>query len=471
REKRPLAFDDVQHDPRLASIHDLMRRRGVASMIVLPIQVNGEAVGTMGLDTETRRNFAQGELELAMTAMTAVGQVLERARLYEAAEAQERLAAVGQLSAGIAHDFNNILGVIMIYAEMLQQLSLPAPVVQRIDVIHQQAQRASQLVQQILDFSRKTVMRRQTIDLQAFLQEQAELLRRTLPATIEIDVGYEEGVTYRVAGDATRLQQAVMNLVVNAQSAMPDGGKLQFALSPVGPDATPPTREIGVECVRSEDWILLEVADSGSGIEAEHLGHIFEPFFTTKAPGKGSGLGLAQVYGIVKQHQGHIEAKSVVGQGTTFKIYLPALHEAPENEELTEEGSGTEAEGTVLVVEDNEIIREALSEILKTIGYEVFEAEDGQEAIEVFKAHRKEIGLIISDMVMPRMGGKALHDALRALNPDMRMIFTSGYPLDAENKRFVEESGSVWVNKPFSHETLARAIGRVLGDEPVQAGV
>lgn len=464
REKRPLAFDDVQQDPRLAPIHDLMRRRGVASMIVLPIQVNGDAVGTIGLDTVTQRNFTEDEMQLAMTAMTAVGQVLERARLYEAAEAQERLAAVGQLSAGIAHDFNNILGVIVIYAEMLQQLSLPAPAMQRIDVIYQQAQRASQLVQQILDFSRKTVMRRQTIELQAFLQEQAELLRRTLPETIEIDVECEEGVSYQVAGDATRLQQAVMNLAVNAQGAMPDGGRLQFALSRLGPDATPRTLEMGAEFVRSEDWILLEVSDCGSGIEAKHLGHIFEPFYTTKAPGEGSGLGLAQVYGIVKQHQGHIDVTSEVGQGTTFEIYLPALQEAPESVEPTEEGSGTEAEGTVLVVEDNEIIREALSEILKTFGYEVFEAEDGQEAIGLFKAHREEIGLVVSDMVMPRAGGRALYQALRAHDPDVRMIFTSGYPLDEENKRFVEESGSVWVNKPFSHETLAKAIARVFGD-------
>lgn len=471
REKRPLTFDGVQEDASLGPALDLVRRRNVASMMLLPLQIDGEVVGTIGLDTAKRRDFTEEETQLAMTAASAAGQVLERARLHEAAQAQERLAAVGQLSAGIAHDFNNILGVIIIYAEMLQQLSLPAPVVQRVDVIHQQAKRASQLVQQILDFSRKTVMRRQTIDLQVFLQEQVRLLERMLQESIEIDVECAEGFSYRVEGDATRLQQAVMNLAVNAQDAMPEGGQLQFALSRLSPGAKPPTLELEAEWVRSEDWILLEVYDCGSGIEAEHLGHIFEPFYTTKAPGKGSGLGLAQVYGIVKQHQGHIEATSEAGQGTTFKIYLPMLEEAPATVAPTDERPASEVEETVLVVEDNEIMREALMEILKTFGYKVFEAEDGQEAIGLFKAHREEIGLVISDMVMPRMGGRALYQALRALNPDVCMVFTSGYPLDEENRRFVEESGSVWVNKPFSHDMLAKAIERVLEAGPVQASV
>ncbi|MDX1689222.1 MAG: PAS domain S-box protein [Candidatus Promineifilaceae bacterium] len=367
-------------------------------------------------------------------------------------QAQERLAAVGQLSAGIAHDFNNILAVIILHAEMMSTEALPPKVEQRLDTVYEQAQRASELVQQILDFGRKAVMRRREFDLLPFLREQVTLLRRTLPATIDIELTHESG-SYIVDADSTRLQQALMNLALNARDAMKDGGSLHLDLSrPEGSVQLPDANMVG------EEWIRLDVSDCGTGIEPEHLAHVFEPFYTTKAPGDGSGLGLAQVYGIVRQHEGHVEVKSTVGRGTTFTLYLPAVERAAPSPEPLEQPPAHAAQQRILVVEDNPMIRDAIAEILGKQGYDVQTAEDGAAAIDLLKANGDDVELVISDMVMPQMGGKALFHALKAHNPDVRMVLISGYPLDEESQQFVDESGSVWVQKPFTQEQLLSAI-------------
>lgn len=375
-------------------------------------------------------------------------------------QAQERLAAVGQLSAGIAHDFNNILAVIVLYTQMLQREVLPPKAGQRVDTIYKQAGHASRLVEQILDFGRKAVMKRQAFDLLPFLREQVELLGRTLPETIAVELEHEPGV-YPVDADATRLQQTVMNLALNARDALPRGGRLRFSLARLAPEAVPPLAQMP-----AGDWIRLAVSDDGVGIAPEHLPHIFEPFYTTKGPGAGSGLGLAQVYGIVRQHDGYIDVDSSLGGGTTFTLFLPALPVESSAKTAGESAAEAETEQAVLVVEDNSIIREALAEVLQDLGYQVLVAENGEEAVALYDAQATGIGLVVSDMVMPRMGGQALFQALRARNPAIRMVIISGYPLDEQNRQFVEKSGSVWVRKPFTQEVLANAIRRTLDVDP-----
>jgi two-component system, cell cycle sensor histidine kinase and response regulator CckA len=375
-------------------------------------------------------------------------------------QAQDRLATVGQLAAGIAHDFNNIMAVIVLYAQTLLMSKPEGREQERLSVIYQQAQQASRLIGQILDFSRRSVVERRPLDIIPFLKELVRMLQRTLPETIDLDFSFSEG-DYVVDADPTRLQQALMNLAVNARDAMPEGGTLTLTLSRHGPDWPTPLPDM-----RRGHWVRLEVRDTGEGINTADLPHIFEPFYTTKEPGKGTGLGLAQVYGIVKQHDGFIHVTSRSGQGTSFQLYLPAFilsapQERPEPPAIPDALPGE----TILVVEDEESIREAVAATLEGLNYRVLTAPNGEVALAIYRQDHAAISLVLSDLVMPRMGGAALYDALRDINPNLRMLIFTGYPLEDANRDFIERSGVDWVQKPFTAETLARALRHTLDGE------
>ncbi len=390
-----------------------------------------------------------------------VRDVTRQREAQEQLQRQERLAAVGQLAAGIAHDFNNLMGVILLQTQLLNRsVSLTPRERERLSVIQQQGRHAAALVGQILDFSRRAVLERQPLDLLPICKEQVKLLQRTLPEHIHIELT-DEGGEYVVLADPTRMQQIVMNLAINARDAMPEGGNLSIGLAHLRlqqasalplPDMTP------------GDWVRITVSDTGSGIAPEVLPHIFEPFFTTKEPGKGTGLGLAQVYGIVGQHGGQITVRSQVGQGTTFTLYLPALMEEAEalpaamDEPLSGNGE------LLLLVEDNEPLREALAEFLRTCHYRVATASSGEEALALLAAGNDEQpALVLSDLVMPRMGGKALLAALRGQGYRMPVIFVSGHPLDESELRLLADQGvGAWLRKPFQMGEMVQAIARCL---------
>ncbi len=390
-----------------------------------------------------------------------VRDVTRQREAQEQLQRQERLAAVGQLAAGIAHDFNNLMGVILLQTQLLNRsVSLTPRERERLSVIQQQGRHAAALVGQILDFSRRAVLERQPLDLLPICKEQVKLLQRTLPEHIHIELT-DEGGEYVVLADPTRMQQIVMNLAINARDAMPEGGNLTIGLARLRlqqasalplPDMTP------------GDWVRITVSDTGSGIAPEVLPHIFEPFFTTKEPGKGTGLGLAQVYGIVGQHGGQITARSQVGQGATFTLYLPALAQEAEalpaamDEPLSGNGE------LLLLVEDNEPLREALAEFLRTCHYRVATASSGEEALALLAAGNDEQpALVLSDLVMPRMGGKALLAALRGQGYRMPVIFVSGHPLDESELRLLADQGvGAWLRKPFQMGEMVQAIARCL---------
>jgi two-component system cell cycle sensor histidine kinase/response regulator CckA len=373
---------------------------------------------------------------------------------------QDRLAAVGQLAAGIAHDFNNILGAIILYSEMLlKRAELSDRDRERMMTIYQQAERAATLTRQILDYSRRTVMDQTPMDLSLFLNETQKLLSRTLPEGIQVkfDHGNEN---YVVNADPARIQQILMNLAFNARDAMPEGGELCFELSRllVETDAPPPFRDMAPGA-----WLQLRVSDTGVGIEPYVQPHIFEPFFTTKSPGEGSGLGLAQVYGIVKQHDGYIDVKSEVGEGTTFIIYLPAI-EAPEWSSI-EALSSTLIDGqgeAILVVEDNLATQTAVREILETLNYRVVSASDGKEALEIIENYDGAIDLVLSDMVMPVMGGVELYQELIERGLATKVVLMSGYPLGAGTRELLDQKGVTWLQKPMRSDALAQLIREVL---------
>lgn len=385
-------------------------------------------------------------------------EVTEQHRLLQEAEQHRNLAAIGRMAAGIAHDFNNLLGPILLHSEMLRRdASLPDRARTRLGTIQEQAQRAASLVQQILDFSRRTIMERRPIELGAFLEGVMTLLHRTVPENITVSFT-REGDAFPVRADSGRLQQALLNLAANARDAMVEGGELRICLGKISlPSSTPPP----LPDMQPGTWVRLTVEDTGSGIPETDLPFVFEPFFSTKGA-EGTGLGLAQVFGIVRQHDGYILAESVAGASSRFTIYLPLETGEIVEPVLTELEPLQQGQGeTVLVVEDNVATRQALCEILEMLSYRTIEAENGRRALEVLES-RHDIALVISDMVMPEMGGKALHELLAASYPAVKVILMTGYPLGEDDRALLTRKGVIWLGKPVGPETLAQVIHRTL---------
>ena len=395
--------------------------------------------------------------------------ITERKRTEEALRRHERLAAIGQLAGGIAHDFNNLLTTIMLYAQMaLKNPDLPPDLANSLKTIVSESRQATDLVQQILDFSRRSPIETHPVDLEPFIKEAFRVLQRTIPESISplLKVEVEEHAVpptvapLRVNADPTRIQQVLVNLVINARDAMPEGGKLVIGLSRVdiGPDEKPPVREMV-----PGKWVCLSVSDTGIGIPLEVRPHIFEPFFTTKPPGRGAGLGLAQVYGIVAQHEGFIDVETEVGKGTTFRVYLPA-HEVEEVEALKKKKAPSPPAGkgeSILLVEDNDSIREAGQEFLESLGYRVLTAANGRMALRVYQTAEK-IDLLITDVVMPEMGGKELVRELKKREPGLKTLAITGHLLTREQRDLEKEGILDIIYKPFDVNILAEVVRRVL---------
>jgi len=408
-----------------------------------------------------------------------VRDVTQEREVQQRIQQQERLAAVGQLAAGIAHDFNNIMAVIVLYTQLsLKAPDLPPRVRERLMTISEQANWATDLIQRILDFSRRAVLERRPMDLVTFLKEQVKLLERTLPESIKIDLSYGMG-EHTVNADPTRVQQAIMNLAINARDAMPEGGELRIGLERIriedGKESPLPEMALRLaQDAEAGEWVRLTVSDSGTGIPPDVLPRIFEPFFTTKAP-LGSGLGLAQVYGIVKQHEGEIDVTTKTGHGTTFTIYLPALPVKALKEPTVETPPLPKGQQeTVLVVEDDTAMRDALVDCLEMLNYQVLEAATGQEALAVFEQHGDDpstssehgsgqgIALVLSDLVMPEMGGLALVQALRQRDLAVKVVVLTGYPLQEKAEELRTQGIADWIHKPVDLEQLAKVIDRAL---------
>jgi len=388
--------------------------------------------------------------------------VTQQRKIESHVQRQQQLAVVGQMAAGIAHDFNNILAVMMLYSQMvLRAVDLPDHLRDRLTIVYQQGQRAAELINQILDFSRSTPLDLHPLDLAPLLKEQIKLWQRTLPETIRIDL--QEGTEdYVVNADPTRIRQMLMNLVVNARDAMPEGGTLTVHLerSRLRAGDTMPLPEL-----TAGDWVRMAISDSGTGIPDDVLPHIYEPFYTTKAPDRGTGLGLSQVFGIVALHRGGIDVQTQVGKGTTFLIYLPAM--TVTSHVNTRRDTGEMPLGhqeILLVIEDNPDVRASLVESLTQLNYHVLEAPQGKDALTLYERQQKDIALVISDWVMPEMGGRELVQALRARGLNKPVLILSGHPPDPQVGN-PQEAGIVWLQKPLTLERLACGVAETLGNQ------
>lgn len=373
---------------------------------------------------------------------------------------QERLAAVGQLAAGIAHDFNNILAVILLYAQMLEQTpNLPAWEQKATATIVKQTKIASNLVTQILDFSRKSILERTPVNWLVILKEQMQLLERTLPENIDLTFRYDSNDGYTVLGDVPRLQQMILNLAFNSRDAMPNGGELIFDLAKVSIDEAEGDLTTG-------QWIRLRVKDTGDGIATEDQPYVFEPFFTTKEPGKGSGLGLAQVQGIVAQHDGHVILETSSANGTLFTLYLPAVAETPPPETKMAASLVGQQE-LILLVEDNHTVREAIKSSLEALNYRVVAVGDGRAATAVLNQQADQIDLIVSDLIMPVMGGTELFDYVQRQGWSIPVVIMTGHHLNKTLDGLLEQGLRGWATKPLTLQSLAELVENGLSQKDV----
>jgi len=376
------------------------------------------------------------------------------ARLMQA----QKMESVGRLAGGVAHDFNNLLTVINGYSRLaLGDLNAGDPLRERIEQILAAGERAAGLTQQLLAFSRKQVLKPRLLDLNRVLGGMQPMLARLLGEDVELRVELEaESAT--ICADPHQLEQVVMNLAVNSRDAMPKGGELSIRTADVEWGERQPGALAG-------SYVLLAVSDTGEGMSEETRRHIFEPFFTTKEVGKGTGLGLSMVHGIVEQSGGYIEAESVPGRGTTFRIYLPRVDGEPEDSGKAEAVAAMEGKETILVVEDQAEVRKYAAAALRTHGYRVIQAESVSEALEICAREHERIGLMLTDVVMPNMGGKELERQVTERWPAIKVLFMSGYSEDAILQRGGPGKGTELIQKPFSPAELAHRVGEMLAEK------
>ena len=436
-------LEKVRKGERL-SAYDTVRRRkdGTAitvSVDICPIEVrDGEIVGASKIGHD----------------ITRIKQLEEQFR-----QAQ-KMEAIGQLAGGVAHDFNNLLTLICGYSGIvLNDLPPEGRTRGLLMEIKKAGERAATLTRQLLAFSRKQVLEPKVLDLNAVVADCEKMLKRLVGEDVDL-VALLDPALGRVKTDPGQIEQVLMNLVVNARDAMPQGGKLTIETANVVLDQTYCRLHAGVKPGR---YIMLAVSDTGCGLDEQTKAHIFEPFFTTKEPGKGTGLGLAMVYGFIKQSEGHVYVYSEPGHGSTFKIYLLAVEavrssgKLPAAIETMPHGSET-----ILVVEDDAEVRAFTRHVLQTCGYTVLEAAHGGEAIPLAEEHQGPVHLLVSDVVMPEMGGRRLAERILALKPGIKVLYVSGYTPDAVVRHGVVESEAAFLQKPFTPSVLARKVREVL---------
>jgi PAS domain S-box-containing protein len=398
--------------------------------------------------------------EAAPTMLGVATEITERKRLEEQLLQSQKMEAVGQLAGGVAHDFNNILTAIVGYTDLLAaEFGGNARQLEDLEEIRKAARRAAALTRQLLAFSRKQVLEPRVIDLNDVVLNLDKMLRSLISENIELKTNLARDL-HATRADPNQLEQVIMNLAINARDAMPEGGTVTIETANATLDQAYAAQHVSVG---PGEYVMLAVTDTGSGMDEQTKARIFEPFFTTKPPGRGTGLGLSTVYGIVKQSGGNIWLYSEPGKGTTFKIYLPVVDAVPESSgKIADVAPGRRGGGTVLVVEDDEQLRRLTHRALAGQGYTVLEADRGNTAVDVARRHKGQIDLLLTDVVMPDTNGRKLAEAIRAARPGLRVLYMSGYPDGAIASHGMLEPGVSYLAKPFTTEAVVRKVREVL---------
>jgi two-component system cell cycle sensor histidine kinase/response regulator CckA len=471
----PLIVSDPARDPRMTPAHrEAYRRGGYKAFLGVPLILGPQVLGVLSVRTRRERGFSLEDLALAMAFAAQAAIALENSRLYqqtqrayeELSQTQEQLTqarkmeAVGRLAGGVAHDFNNLLTVMIGRTQLLlRRLDAHDSIRPELELIQATADQAADLTRQLLAFSRKQVLQPTVLNLNRAVANLGEMLKRLIGEDIVLvtELGSALG---HVKADPTQIQQVVMNLAANARDAMPRGGRLTLETANVDLDATYARQRVGVQPGR---YVMLAVTDTGVGIAPDTRAHLFEPFFTTKGPGHGTGLGLATVYGIVKQSDGHIWVYSEPGRGTTFKIYLPRV-DATVDPVMPESDLPVNTYGheTILLVEDARAVRVLARDVLKAQGYAVLEAEHGREALRIAEQYAGPIHLLLTDVVMPEMNGRDLVEQLAPLRPSMAIIYMSGYTDTVVVHQGGLDPGAAFLQKPFTPSALVGKVRQLL---------
>lgn len=451
---RPFAIECAQTDPTLQAFHEALRREGIESLAFVPLLEQGRLIGKFMLYSDTRRGFSDAELSFAEAVGNHIAFAVERQRCIEAHErlqnqlsAAQRLESVGRLAGGVAHEFNNLLTAILGYVELgTMRLSADALVLGDLRHIGVAAERAMDLTRQLLAFARRQRVELQDVHLGELLQNLLRVVRRLLGERIEV-VSVVAPDVWSVFVDRAQIEQVLLNLAVNARDAMPDGGRITIDLRNV---SLAPGDVSGRASLTPGDWVQLMFEDDGAGMTDEVRAHVFEPFFTSNELGRGSGLGLSSCYGVVKQIGGHIEVEGSPGRGTRFWIWLPRAKSPVTH------APALRSRGTVLLVEDEQIVREMLCKTLILGGYSVLIASEGNEALRLAAEHLGEIDLLFTDMVMPHMGGRELAARLRATRPNLRVLFMSGYTDEVRT-----DGDGAFISKPFTPTAVLRRVAEL----------
>jgi PAS domain S-box-containing protein len=449
------ALSDLVSEERRESVRAQIQ--GVFSGRAIP----GDETVLRGADgREIWANYSLSRVEGEGVALALLRDVTHQKQIEQQLRESQKIEAVGRLAGGVAHDFNNVLAVILGCAGFLIEELAGEPDLRRdVEEIAKAGQRAATLTRQLLAFSRKQVLQPEELDLNVVVTDMEKMLRRLIGEHINLFTVRAEGLGL-VKADPGQLTQVIMNLVVNARDAMPDGGLLTLRTANVELDGT----EEPAALARRGSYVLLEVRDTGCGMSEQVQAHIFEPFFTTKPKDKGTGLGLATVYGIVAQSGGHIAVESEVGMGTTFRIYLPRIEGAALANPLAAlRPSASAGSGTVLVVEDDGMVMSLVRRILEAAGYSVIEARHGPEALSLCDAHAGAIDLVLTDVVLPGMSGRDVALRVRERRPDAKLLYMSGYTDDIIVRHGALEPGTHFIQKPFTAPQLTGKVRDLLG--------